>query len=111
MLGILGAACAVTTPRYAMCQSASHIHITKRKQPLQMGTGTSNQRIVEPGKGLVGQAVAAGTAPAGEEEEGGGGGGGGGILVTNDPSKEKAFVAEFDMPSPPGEGTEAAGDW
>lgn len=74
---------------------------------MQIGAGTSNQRIIEPGKGLVGQVVAARTAPA----EGGGEGGRGGILVTNDPSKEKAFVAEFDLPHPPGEGTEAAGGW
>lgn len=69
---------------------------------MQIGTGTSDQRIVEPGKGLVGQAAAAGAAPAAEE--------GGGILVTKDPSKEAAFVAEFDLPRPVGEGMEAAGD-
>eukprot|EP00903_Cladosiphon_okamuranus_P012675 g11855.t1 len=66
----------------------------------EIGAGTSNQRIIEPGTGLVGQAVAAGMASAAGE------GGGDGILVTNDPSKEKAFVAEVDLPA----GEEAAGD-
>lgn len=75
------------------------IHNTKHH--VQIGAGTSNERIIEPGKGLVGQAVAAGTASTEAGE-----GGGGGILVANDPSKEKAFVAEFDLPA----GEEAAGD-
>ncbi|CAM9783284.1 unnamed protein product [Ectocarpus sp. 4 AP-2014] len=60
----------------------------------EMGSGTSNQRIVEPGKGLVGraaaEAVAAGTGTEGR--------GVGAILTTKDPSKEDGFCAEVDLP-------------
>ena len=69
---------------------------------MQVGAGTSNQRVVEPGKGLVGQAVAAGKGVAAQ-----GGGDGGGILMTSDPSKEKAFAAESDLPAT---GEEPAGE-
>eukprot|EP00752_Nemacystus_decipiens_P009302 g8313.t1 len=69
----------------------------------EIGAGTSNQRVVEPGKGLVGQVAAAGIAPAAQE---GSGVDGSGILVTSDPSKEKPFAAEFDLPR----GEEPAGD-
>lgn len=76
----------------------------KHKHEMQIGGGTSDQRVVEPGKGLVGQAVAAGKATT--AQEGGGGDDAGGILMTSDPSKEKAFVAEFDLPV----GEDPAGD-
>lgn len=70
----------------------------------QVGAGTTNQRVVEPGKGLVGQvATGAGTSAAP--------GDGDTILMTNNPSEEKAFCAEVDLPRSTGEGMEAAGDW
>ncbi|CAN0057466.1 unnamed protein product, partial [Ectocarpus sp. 8 AP-2014] len=60
----------------------------------EMGSGTSNQRIVEHGKGLVGRTAAAAVA-AGTGTEGRGAGA---ILTTKDPSKEDGFCAEVDLP-------------
>ncbi|CAM9635261.1 unnamed protein product, partial [Ectocarpus sp. 12 AP-2014] len=62
----------------------------------EMGSGTSNQRIVEPGKGLVGRAAAAAAAVA--AGTGTKGRGAGAILTTKDPSKEDGFCAEVDLP-------------
>lgn len=70
----------------------------------QIGAGTTGQRIVEPGKGLVGQAAAAGTGTAED-------GGRDTVFMTENPSKEKGYLAEVDMPSPAGDVSEAAEDW
>lgn len=70
-----------------------------------MGSGTSNQRVVEPGKGLVGRVVVA--VAAGAETDGGGVGA---ILTTKDPSKEDGFCAEVDLP-PCEDPARETGDW
>ncbi len=59
-----------------------------------------DQRVVEPGKGLVGQVAAAAAGAAGDDT----------VLMTNNPSEEKGYLAEVDMPRPAGEGSDAAED-
>ncbi|CAM9593568.1 unnamed protein product [Ectocarpus sp. 6 AP-2014] len=72
----------------------------------EMGSGTSNQRIVEHGKGLVGRTAAAAVA-AGTGTEGRGAGA---ILTTKDPSKEDGFCAEVDLP-PCEDPAQETADW
>ncbi|CAM9178830.1 unnamed protein product [Scytosiphon promiscuus] len=99
---VAGACKAVNARRAALFKA-----VDKEGTLEELGTGGSDQRIVAPGKGLIGQAfaAAAGAADRGDESDA--------VLVTNNPSMEKAFCAEVDLPlASEGEGDskEAIGD-